>query len=109
MLPTDPYERGWLVGFVEGRGSFTTSNGKNVLKFKIGAEHRDLLELVLRLVPGSRSYGPYEYSNPASKTGSADVICGGQSAIRFAEAVAPLLTPGRRQEVEEWLAGGHES
>jgi hypothetical protein len=58
----DPFDLGFLVGVLVGEGSFGGDGRQAHILVRMHVRHEALFHRLLRIVPGSRLYGPYHHS-----------------------------------------------
>lgn len=57
----DPFALGVLVGLLVGEGHFGGDGKQPHITLRMHSRHAPLFQFLLRLVPGSRLYGPYAH------------------------------------------------
>ncbi|MCD6423152.1 MAG: hypothetical protein J7L42_03435 [Elusimicrobia bacterium] len=57
------YELGILVGILIGEGHFGGDRIKAQVTLRMHVREKKLFEKLLKLIPGSKLYGPYHHSN----------------------------------------------
>lgn len=60
-LDLDPLDLGILVGVLVGEGSFGGDGRQAQVTLRMHVRHERLFELLTRIVPGSKLYGPYRH------------------------------------------------
>lgn len=61
--PVEAFDLGFLVGVLVGEGSFGGDGRQPAITVRMHTRHEALFHRLLRIVPGSRLYGPYHHSN----------------------------------------------
>jgi hypothetical protein len=56
-------ERGFVLGFFTGQGSFGGDGRNPHLTLRMHTKHKALLEKLATLIPGSQIFGPYSHAN----------------------------------------------
>lgn len=64
-LDLDPLDLGILVGVLVGEGSFGGDGRQAQVTLRMHVRHERLFELLVRIVPGSKLYGPYRHGDRA--------------------------------------------
>lgn len=57
----DDFVRGFLLGLLVGEGHFGGDGKQAQITLRMHARHRHLFDWLLKNVPGSRLYGPYNH------------------------------------------------
>lgn len=57
----DPFSKGVLVGLLIGEGHFGGDGKQPHITLRMHTRHESLFRWLLKVVPGSRLYGPYEH------------------------------------------------
>src|SRR5260221_14533901 len=61
-IDEDPFELGILLGVLVGEGSFGGDGRQPSITVRMHTRHEALFQRLVRIVPGSRLYGPYNHS-----------------------------------------------
>ncbi len=64
-LDLDPLDLGILVGVLVGEGSFGGDGRQPQVTLRMHIRHERLFENLVRMVPGSKLYGPYRHGDRA--------------------------------------------
>lgn len=56
------FELGFLIGVLVGEGSFGGDGRQPQITVRMHTRHESLFHTLVRIVPGSRLYGPYHHS-----------------------------------------------
>lgn len=90
----------WMVGFLEGEGSFCWSKSNAYALVQVGQKQREPLERLQRAY-GGRIYLYRQRKNALSSTGSVYHLWNitGWKAARFMMAVYPFMSPRRKQQI----------
>ncbi|MGQ9825516.1 MAG: hypothetical protein ACUVSK_11080 [Desulfotomaculales bacterium] len=57
----DDFSCGFLLGLLVGEGHFGGDGKQPQITLRMHSRHRSLFEWLLKKIPGSRLYGPYEH------------------------------------------------
>ncbi|MBI3012973.1 MAG: hypothetical protein HYY63_05035 [Elusimicrobia bacterium] len=61
-LEVDQFSLGFLLGILVGEGHFGGDGRQPQVTLRMHVRHKNLFEWLLRIVPGSKLYGPYNHS-----------------------------------------------
>lgn len=64
-IDLDPLDLGILVGVLVGEGSFGGDGRQPQVTLRMHVRHERLFENLVRMVPGSKLYGPYRHGERA--------------------------------------------
>ena len=93
-----PFDQGLLLGILIGEGHFGGDGKQPQITLRMHTRHLRLFETMLRLIPGSKLYGPYKHGGRSYY----------QWMVRGAllrEQVIPLLNAMPMSEIDDHVYG----
>ena len=105
------YDQGWVVGLLEGEGSFSSKNGnRRRRRVEMGSSDLDVMEKYRTLVSPHRVIRTYQPKGERVEGGaykpSHRLVIYGDEAERLMKDMYPYLSAHRQSQIDEALSRG---